>query len=108
MSQSYIHDVEIPQDSKVMVLYASANRDADVFDSPDKFMVERPLIETKRHLSFGWGSHFCLGAHLARQTGRIALSVLLERFDQLHLVEPTERVVPPFLWGRRALTVAWQ
>ena len=102
------HDVEIPQDSKVMVLYASANRDADVFDSPDKFMVERPLIETKRHLSFGWGSHFCLGAHLARQTGRIALSVLLERFDQLHLVEPTERVVPPFLWGRRALTVAWQ
>ena len=102
------HDVEIPQDSKVMVLYASANRDADVFDSPDKFMVERPLIETKRHLSFGWGSHFCLGAHLARQTGRIALSVLLERFDQLHLVEPTERVVPPFLWGRRTLTVAWQ
>ena len=102
------HDVEIPQDSKVMILYASANRDADVFDSPDKFMVERPLIETKRHLSFGWGSHFCLGAHLARQTGRIALSVLLERFDQLHLVEPTERVVPPFLWGRRALTVAWQ
>ena len=102
------HDVEIPQDSKVMILYASANRDADVFDSPDKFMVERPLIETKRHLSFGWGSHFCLGAHLARQTGRIALSVLLERFDQLHLVEPTERVVPPFLWGRRTLTVAWQ
>ena len=102
------HDVEIPQDSKVMVLYASANRDADVFDSPDKFMVDRPLIETKRHLSFGWGSHFCLGAHLARQTGRIALSVLLERFDQLHLVEPTERVVPPFLWGRRTLTVAWQ
>ena len=102
------HDVEIPQDSKVMILYASANRDTDVFDSPDKFMVERPLIETKRHLSFGWGSHFCLGAHLARQTGRIALSVLLERFDQLHLVEPTERVVPPFLWGRRTLTVAWQ
>ena len=102
------HDVEIPQDSKVMILYASANRDPIVFDSPDQYLVDRPLIETKRHLSFGWGSHFCLGAHLARQTGRIALSVLMERFDQLRLVEPTERVVPPFLWGRRKLTVTWE
>ena len=102
------HDVDIPEDSKVMVLYASANRDPDIFESPDEFKIDRPLIETKRHLSFGWGSHFCLGAHLARQTGCIALSVLLERFDQLQLLEPTKRVVPPFLWGRREITVTWE
>jgi cytochrome P450 len=101
------HDVNIPENSKVMVLYASANRDPDVFESPDKFKVDRALIETKRHLSFGWGSHFCLGAHLARQTGGIALAVLLERFDQLQLLEPTKRVTPPFLWGRRKITVTW-
>lgn len=102
------HNVDIPQDSKVMILYASANRDPNVFDDPDEFRVDRPLIETKRHLSFGWGSHFCLGAHLARQTGRIAVSTFLERFDDLHLVDPTERVSPPFLWGRRELTVTWE
>jgi len=102
------HEVDIPQDSKVMVLYASANRDPNVFEFPDEFMVDRPLIETKRHLSFGWGSHFCLGAHLARQTGRIALSVLLERFERLYLLEPTKRVVPPFLWGRRKIMVTWE
>jgi cytochrome P450 len=102
------HNVDIPQDSKVMILYASANRDPNVFDEPDEFKVDRPLIETKRHLSFGWGSHFCLGAHLARQTGRIAVSTFLERFDDLHLINPTERVSPPFLWGRRELIVTWE
>ena len=101
------HRVEIPKDSKVMVLYASANRDESIFPDPDIFRVDRPLLESKRHLSFGWGAHFCLGAHLARLVGRLALETLLNRIDDFRLDGPTERVAPPFLWGRKKITIAW-
>ena len=101
------HGVEIEQDSKVMVLYASANRDEATFDRPDVFVMDRPLLESKRHLSFGWGTHFCLGAHLARLTGRVALTVLVEELPELRLDGETERVGAPFLWGRARLDVAW-
>lgn len=101
------HGVDIEQDSKVMVLYASANRDEATFDRPDEFLVDRPLLESKRHLSFGWGTHFCLGAHLARLTGRVALAVLVEELPELRLDGETERVGAPFLWGRARLDVAW-
>jgi cytochrome P450 len=101
------HGVDIAIDSKVMVLYASANRDEAFFDRADEFLVDRPLLEAKKHLSFGWGSHFCLGAHLARLTGRIGLQVLVETFPNLRLAGPTERVGAPFLWGRSKLHVAW-
>ena len=99
--------VAIDTDTKVMVLYASANRDPDTFDAPDEFRVDRPLVEAKRHLSFGWGEHFCLGAHLARQTARIALTELVTRLPQLQPDGPTERVGAPFLWGRSKLPVSW-
>lgn len=99
--------VAIAPETKVMVLYASANRDDDTFEAPDEFRVDRPIIEAKRHLSFGWGEHFCLGAHLARLTGRIALTRLLERFPDLEPDGPTERVGAPFLWGRSRLPVRW-
>ena len=69
--------------------------------------MDRPLLESKRHLSFGWGTHFCLGAHLARLTGRIALSVLVDELPDLRLDGETERVGAPFLWGRARLDVAW-
>lgn len=101
------HGVPIPADSKVMVLYASANRDEAVFDEPDSFRPDRPLLEAKRHLSFGWGTHFCLGSHLARLTARTALGVLLERLPSLELDGQTERVGAPFLWGRSTLPVRW-
>ena len=101
------HGVDIDQDSKVMILYASANRDEATFDQPDEFVMDRPLLESKRHLSFGWGTHFCLGAHLARLTGRIALSVLVDELPDLRLDGETERVGAPFLWGRARLDVAW-
>lgn len=102
------HEVEIPMDSKVMILYASANRDETVFSDPDVFRIERPLLESKRHLSFGWGPHFCLGAHLARLVGQLAVKTLLERIDDFNLDEPTERISPPFLWGRKTLKISWQ
>ena len=99
--------VDIPAGSKVMMLYASANRDPAVFDAPDEFRVDRPVFEAMRHYSFSWGIHYCLGAHLARLTGRVALDVLVRTLPGLHLAGPTSRVPSPFLWGRKTLPVRW-
>lgn len=101
------HGVTIPADSKVMYLVGAANRDPELFESPDEFRVDRPVAESRRHFSFGWGPHFCLGAHVARLAGRVALEVLAERLPDLRLDGSTERLPQPFLWGRYRLPVAW-
>ncbi len=103
-----VADVAIPAGEKVMVLYASANRDEARFpDRPDEFVVDRPLLETRKHYSFSWGIHHCLGAHLARLTARVALEELVGRLPDLELDGPPTRVASPFLWGRKALPVRW-
>jgi cytochrome P450 len=99
--------VDIPEDAKVMVLYASANRDPNLFPNPDEFRLDRSLTDTKKHLSFSWGIHYCLGAGLARLTGRIAIETLVSRFPTMRLAGPTKRLDAPFLWGRKVLPVAW-
>ena len=98
---------DIPEDSKVMVLYAAPNRDPELFSDPNEFRLDRPLNEARRHMSFSWGIHYCLGAGMARLTARIAIETLAERFPSMRLAGPTERVEAPFLWGRRTLPVAW-
>lgn len=71
-----VRGVTIPEDSKVMVHYGSANRDPEVFSDPDRFDVARA---PNRHLAFGHGIHFCLGAQLARLEARVVLEALLRR-----------------------------
>ena len=61
-----VEGVVIPDECKVEGLYASANRDPDVWDDPDTFRLDRPPSEARRHLSFGVGIWFCPGAALAR------------------------------------------
>jgi cytochrome P450 len=63
----------------IALLYASANRDEDVFPDPDAFQLDRPNI--KEHLAFGRGPHNCVGAPLARLELRVALEELLARTD---------------------------
>lgn len=99
--------VAIPEDSKVMVLYASANRDPALFSNPDEFRLDRPLTDLKKHLAFSWGIHYCLGAGLARLSGRIAVETLVSRFPTMRLAGDTKRLDAPFLWGRKVLPVAW-
>ncbi|MDR3417297.1 MAG: cytochrome P450 [Nevskia sp.] len=68
----------IPKGSVMMFLVGSANRDERCFPDGDRFDINRTL--TKRHLTFGYGVHTCLGAVLARLEGRVALEELLKRF----------------------------
>jgi cytochrome P450 len=63
----------------MLLLNASANRDERQFADPDTFDIHRKV---QRHLSFGYGLHFCLGAHLARLEARVALEELLQRFPE--------------------------
>ncbi len=97
-----LHDVTIPENSKVYINYAAANRDVEMFDDPDVFDLHRPV---KRHMAFGLGVHFCIGAPTARLEAEVALQVMRQRLPQLQLVNEGERIGPFFLWGRRKLPV---
>lgn len=77
----------IPQGSLVFAVIASANRDERQFPNPDVLDITR---EPNRHLSFGQGIHFCLGAALARLEGQIAISALLDRTREMRLAVPSE------------------
>lgn len=80
---------ELPAGEQVMLFLAAAQRDPLVYSNPDNFT---PGREDARHLAFGLGPHFCLGAPLARLEAKLALSALAARFPQLELVaEPTYR-----------------
>jgi cytochrome P450 len=73
------HGRTLPAGSVVVLLNASANRDERQFEDPDRLDIRRKV---KRHFSFGYGLHFCLGAHLARLEARVALEELLARFPE--------------------------
>ena len=76
-----------------------------VYPDPDTFDVTR---NPQRHMAFGLGVHFCLGAPTARLEAQIALSVLRERLPNLRLENAGERLAPFFLWGRKNLPVRWR
>ena len=80
----HLHGVDIPEGSKVLMLNGSANRDPREFSDPDVFDVRR---QVGRHMSFGYGIHFCLGAALARLEARVALEGMLRRFPDWEVDE---------------------
>jgi cytochrome P450 len=83
----------------VLLLYASANRDEEVF-GPDAGVL-RVDRHPNPHVSFGFGPHFCLGAALARLEGRVVLSELVTRFATLTPAGPVERTASPVIAGVR-------
>lgn len=73
----------IKQGDGVWMVFHAANRDPDVFENPDKFDIQRE--NASKHIGFGGGIHYCLGAPLARMEGAIAIPTLVKRFPTMQL-----------------------
>jgi cytochrome P450 len=96
----------IPANSMVLAWTASANRDPAQFPEPNRFNIER---EPNRHLAFGHGIHFCVGAPLARLEARIALSMMPTQLKDLQRVEGFPIVVHAgIVFVIRSLPVTFQ
>ena len=87
----------------VSVWISSANRDEEVFAEPDLFRFDRSL---NRHLTFALGSHFCLGAYLARMELEAVLDGLRRRVSSIEQTGPSERIYSSILSGLSTLPVA--
>ncbi|MGZ6780163.1 MAG: cytochrome P450 [Mycobacterium sp.] len=86
-SETEIAGVRIPSGARVLVIYASANRDEREWDSPDTFDIRR---DANRHLGFGQGAHACAGQGLARLETSAMLRALADRVERIELTaEPT-------------------
>ena len=86
------------------LFYASANRDEDVFEDPFRFDVTR---HPNRHLGFGTGEHFCLGAHLARASIRALLEELGARVERLEFAGEPSQIHASFVVGLKTLPVRY-
>ena len=75
--------VRIPEGATLTLLWGSANRDASEFTGPDVFDLSRPNL--KSHLAFGYGTHFCLGASLARLEALVAIETILDSANAIEL-----------------------
>jgi cytochrome P450 len=89
---------------RVVVWLGSANRDERQFEAADEF---RPARSPNQHLGFGHGTHYCLGAPLARLEARVAIEELLDRLPDLRVVESElQPVRSSFIYGVESLPVA--
>jgi cytochrome P450 PksS len=80
----------VPKGAPVLGMIISANRDESMFDRPDQLDLGR---DPNRHLTFAFGAHYCLGNQLARLEGRVALRTLVDRFPDMRLAVPKDRLV---------------
>ena len=90
-----VRDTTIPAGSRVQLVWGSANRDEREFADPDTLRLDR---EPGRHLSFGHGAHFCLGANLARLEARAAFAAFTQAFPEARVDGSPERVTS--IWAR--------
>ncbi|MFP6564630.1 MAG: cytochrome P450 [Myxococcota bacterium] len=87
------------------LFYGSANRDEDVFDDPFSFRIDR---HPNRHLGFGVGEHFCLGAHIARLEMAVAYKHLLPRIEEIELTGPVLRLHSALVGGVKKLPIRYK
>lgn len=101
-----IAGVDIPQDAVIFAWLASANRDAEQFTHPERFDIQRT---PNRHLAFGHGIHFCIGAPLARMEAAVALPMILQQLPNLRVERATslEFFEGLFLFGIKRLPIVF-
>ncbi len=87
------------------LFYPSANRDEEVFRDPFAFRIDR---HPNRHIAFGVGEHFCLGANLARLELRIFFRQLAERIESVELAGPVDRLRSSFLGGVKRMPIRYR
>ena len=102
MRRTALEDIElggkqIKKGDKVVMWYISGNRDETVIEDPDRFWIDRP--QARRHLSFGFGVHRCMGNRVGEMQLRILWEEILNRFDRIELIGKPERVLSNFVMG---------
>jgi cytochrome P450 len=110
MARTVTRDTEIcgqalTRGERLVLFYASANRDSEVFDAPDALRLDR---DPNPHLAFGIGEHFCMGAHLARKTSGILFEELLSRLESVEQIGPEQRVASNLVPGIKHLPIRYR
>lgn len=108
MRRTALEDVElggkqIKKGDKVVMWYASGNRDSEVFSEPDRLMIDRP--NARNHVSFGFGIHRCMGNRLAELQLKILWEEIQQRFHKVEVVGPVSRTRSNFVRGYTELPV---
>ncbi|GFG80649.1 cytochrome P450 [Mycobacterium paragordonae] len=103
-SDTTVRGVPIAAGESVLLSYVSANRDEDVFDDPFRFDVGR---EPNKHVAFGYGVHFCMGAALARMEVASFFTELLPRLKSIELAGDPQLVAATFVGGLKHLPVRY-
>lgn len=96
---------KIREGDELVLFYASANRDEEIFDDPFSFRVDR---DPNPHLGFGIGEHFCLGAHLARRSQAALLRQLRTRLESIERAGEPEQIRSSFVVGLKHLPVKYR
>ena len=98
--------VPIPAGANLMIVYASGNYDESQFENPEH--LDPCRRNSMKHLSFGHGEHYCLGAALARAEGRIAVETLVDRLDNIRLAPQELEFEPSYvLHGMKTLHITF-
>ena len=110
MKRTAARDVEvggqkIREGEALMMFYASTNRDESIFEDPFTFNIDR---SPNRHLAFGYGEHFCMGAHLARRSQRVILEELARRVEHWEIIGEPEWIKSSFVVGLKHLPVRYR
>ncbi len=100
-----LHGQKIPAGDDLAMFYASANRDERVFEDPFRFDITR---HPNRHLGFGTGEHFCLGAHLARASIRAVVEEIGARVERLERAGDETQIHSSFVVGLKTLPVSYE
>lgn len=95
----------IAEGDRLVLFYASANRDEDVYDDPFTFRIDR---QENRHLGFGIGEHFCMGAHLARMTQRALYREFASRVAEMEHTAPPSWIRSNFVVGFKHVPVRYR